>query len=159
MTIRFSILILMILLLKSNAEGKNRSDSVLYVPRIDSIFTKHLNSIENCVVADTGKYCINNSEDNDFLNMIGFFTDRKYKFQNFTMLIMLDRSELEKIKKWYKENRTRLNYEKIKRFLYIWRRWNNIATTFDSNKQTINEYFDEILSELDSIKKINTFIE
>ena len=108
-------MILVILFITSYTEGKNKQDERTNIEKIDSIFTKHLSSIENYIIADTGKYCISNSEDNEFLFLVGFLTGREYEFQtpSFTMLIMLDRSELEEIKKWYKDSRKRLNYEKI----------------------------------------------
>ena len=127
------------------------------IQQLDSLFNYHIQSME-IAATDIPSRSYTNS-DFDFLATIIFL--HNFDFQMITSYgfqFMITKKDINNIQIWYKENRKRLNCEKVFGILYYTRKYNNIATTFDPEKETLDDFFDEIDCKLDSLYKLDTFI-
>lgn len=115
------------------------------LPRLDSLFTHHIESIDFSIqtFSNNTKHLLS-WKDAPFLYMLSSLPDFKFEFHGYTHQPMINRSELNKIKRWYLLNKTRLNYSAINRYLFLFRK------VFDP--KFTEEESEKINNEMDSLK-------
>lgn len=124
---------------------------------IDSLFNKHLLSLENTILLLNDRTPVKGS-DVEFLDMISFISNIQIKYrEGYTHTPLLNRREFYLIKNWYIINRNRLNREKILRYLILVEKTRN---DYDQDVyKSLDDFYDAIDREFEELRKMKTFID
>ena len=132
------------------------------IEKIDSLFAYHIKSLNDTIskyaTSDEQKIWISGN-DIIFVKMVDFIADFKFDQQGFTHQPMINLKEVNAIKKWYKKNRKRLNLHKIEQYLLLNEELNNTYNSINLNNFLNDDNMDKVFNKIDSLKKVNTFIE
>ena len=136
------------------------------IKQMDSLFYKHIaitnHILDSLSLSDFTK--INTHNDNCFFwHMLMFVSDFKFEQQGYSHQLMINRLEVKMVENWYKKNRKVLNCEKIIPLFYAVKKMMNtsIYVPFEPEKtffERLDKQSDENFKELDSLRKLDTFI-
>lgn len=123
-----------------NINGQNP-----HLSKTDSLFTYHLKSIDSSINSHLNnvKYIIS-WKDAPFLYMLSSLANFTFVQQGYTHQPLINRNELNEIKRWYFINKAKLNYKTMERYLFLFRK------TLTANQT--DEELDEISNEISNLK-------
>jgi len=135
------------------------------IDKVDSLFNRHIKSISDSI----SKYATSDEikvytykVDVTFLRVLSEISDFKFEEQGYTHQPMLNKRELNEIKKWYKKYRKKLNWAKIDNLFKIYEGYNNAYKLIKPDDPSSYELYEQTLDSLDIEHKrlydINTFI-
>lgn len=142
-----NIVIFIIILFNTNVWGGNY---------VDSLFSKHIESLEKSILLNSKKTPVNIS-DAEFVYMISFITDIEITYQSYTSYPLLDRNDLHNIQKWYFINKRRINEDKIKWYFIL---MNRFKYGYDEKKgESLEEFYNKLDIEFQHLMKVPTLIQ
>jgi hypothetical protein len=133
------------------------------IEKMDSLFAYHIKSLNDTInkytTSDEQKIWIS-GDDRIFVEMVDFIADFKFDQQGYTHQPMINRKEVKAIKTWYKKNRKKLNISKIEQYLLLKEEVYNTYKCMNQNDfLNADNAMDKVFNKIDSLKKVNTFIE
>lgn len=124
--------------------------------KVDSIFCHHLESLKKVSThIPNVKYT---EDDFDFLYMLMYFDNSmKFNVNNYSLQPMITKEDVNNINDWFKENRDRINKEKLLKLLFYIRELNHPLKYWDSQKKEFSQEIKKLEEKLDSLLQVQSF--
>lgn len=132
--------------------------------KMDSLFNLHFKSIEATIdnMSLNGQKVQTYNNDIIFLYVLQDISEFKFEQDGYTHQPMINRKELDNIKKWYKINRKKINCNKIMKMTETYKEYNKTYRIIKNNDPDSYYLYEHILDSLEirlnEIRQINTYV-